>query len=75
MSSVEVKTRFLTEEQLREVKREEESEEYEAGETDAGDDREINVFNEAGEGGRSLLASLPRGINGAGAKGYGASNG
>ena len=75
MSSAEVKTRFLTEEQLREVKREEEYEECEAGEADAGDGRVIDVFFEARESGRSSLASLPRGINGAGATGYGARNG
>ncbi len=69
MASAEVKTRFLTEEQLREVKREEESEECEAGEADAGDGRVVDVL------GKNLLASLPRGTNGAGATGYGARNG
>ena len=72
MSSAEVKTRFLTEEQLREVKQEEEYEECEAGEAGG---RVIDVFFEAHEWGRSSLASLPRGINGAGATGYGARNG
>lgn len=69
MSSAEVKTRFLTEEQLREVNREEECE------ADAGDERVLDVFLEAGEWGSSSLASLPRGTNGTGARGYGARNG
>ena len=75
MSSAEVKTRFLTEEQLREVKWEKECEECEAGGADAGFEREIDYYFEAGESGRSVLASVPRGINGTGAKGYGARNG
>ena len=49
MSSAEVKTRFLTEEQLREAKQEDER--------------------------RGSLASLPRGNNGTGTKGYRARNG
>ena len=75
MSSAEVKTRFLTEGQLREAKQENECGECEAGEADAGDERVVDVFFESGEWGRSSLASLPRGNNGTGAKGYGARNG
>lgn len=75
MSSAEVKTKFLTEEQLREAKHEDECEEGEAGEADAGDERVVDGFSEAGEWGKSSLASLPRGSNGAGASGYGAKNG
>ena len=75
MSSAEVKTRFLTEEQLREMKREEECEECEAGGADAGDEKVVDVYFKEGEWGRNSLASLPRGSNGTGAKGYGARNG
>lgn len=75
MSSAEVKTRFLTEEQLREVKLEEECGECEAGGADAAFEREIDFCFKEGEWGPNLLASLPRGSNGTGAKGYGARNG
>ena len=78
MSSAEVKTRFLTEEQLREAKQEDEGGECEADEADEadeGDERVVDVFFESGERKRSSLASLPRGSNGTGAKGYGARNG
>ena len=75
MSSAEVTKRLLTEEQLREVKWEEECKECEAGGADAGFEREVDFCSKAGERGRGLLASLPRGINGMGAKGYGARSG
>ncbi|KAK0507390.1 hypothetical protein JMJ35_010428 [Cladonia borealis] len=45
MSSAEVKTRFLTEEQLREAKQENESGECEAGKADAGDERGYGARN------------------------------
>ena len=72
MSSAEVTKRLLTEEQLREVKWEEESKECEAGGADAGFEREVDSCSKEEERGRSLLASLPRGSNGTGAKGSGA---